>query len=151
MRRLHPMARNMKPGVNLLRPWMPLFGQLKKHTELFCPFFGQEHKQGRLELIDVCHRICEAQLAVFPLHFSISAWDSMTYRYFSDVTDGVRRIMRMLPGTVRKTEFRRNALTPGPLGSPRWDFPTAFLMGHRTGYGRSTAISEAEEEISKSE
>ena len=73
----------------------------------------------------------------------------MTYRYVSDVMDGVRRLIRMLPDNVRKTDYRRKALTPGPQGRPRWGFPTTCLMGHHTGYWQAIAIPKMEEKISK--
>ena len=75
-------------------------------------------------VIDVYHRIYEAQPDVSPLHFPISCWGAMALRYVSDVMDGVRRFVRMLPDNVRKTEYRRKALTPRPQGRPRWEFPT---------------------------
>ena len=74
----------------------------------------------------------------------------MTYRYVSDVMDGVRRLVRMLLDNIRKTEFRRKALTPGANGRPRWEFPTTWLMDHHTGYWQAIAIPKMEEKISKS-
>ena len=74
----------------------------------------------------------------------------MTYRYVSEVMDGARRLLRMLPGNVRKTEYRCKALSPGFHGQHRWEFPTTWLMEHHTGYWQSIAIPEMEEQISKS-
>ena len=74
----------------------------------------------------------------------------MTYRYIAEVMDGTRRLLRMLPDNVRKTEYRRKALAPGVHGQPRWEFPTTWLMDHHTGYWLSIAIPKMEERISKS-
>ena len=75
----------------------------------------------------------------------------MTFRYVSDVMDGARRLVRMSPGNISKTEFRRKAFTPGPQGRPMWEFPTTWLADHHTGYWKSIAIPKMEEEISKSD
>lgn len=75
----------------------------------------------------------------------------MTYRYISDVTGGTLRLLRMLPGNLRKAAYRRNdALSPGAHGKPRWGFPTTWLMGHRAGYWQSIDIPKMEGRISKS-
>ena len=74
----------------------------------------------------------------------------MENRYVSDVADGVRRLMRTLPDTVRKTEPRRMALTPGPSGRPRWGFPAAWLMDLHAGYWGSISTPKMEEKIPKS-
>ena len=73
----------------------------------------------------------------------------MPYRYVSDVMGGVRRLIRMLQGNVRETEYRRKSLSPGPQGRPRWEFPTTWLMGRQTGYWRAISIPKMEDEISK--
>ena len=67
----------------------------------------------------------------------ISRCGPMTFHYVSDVMGGARRLFRMLPGSVRRTEYRRKELTHGPTGQPRWEFPTTWLMDHPTGYGPS--------------
>ena len=74
-------------------------------------------------VVDVCHRIRESHPGVSPLHFLITCWEAMAYRYVSDVMNGVRRLMRILPDNVRKTEYRRKALTPGPNGATSEGFP----------------------------
>ena len=84
------------------------------------------------------------------MHFLISAWETVTYRYISEVTDGTRRLLRMLPDNVRKTEYRRKALSPGVHGQPRWEFPKTWPMEHHTGYWQSIAIPKMEEKIPKS-
>ena len=122
----------------------------KRHVELFSLFFGRENAAERLEAITVFRQIHEAQPEVFHLHFLISAWEAMTYRYISEVMGGAPRLMRIPPKNVRKTECRRNALSPGVHGQPRWEFPTTWLMDHHTGYWQSIAIRKMEEQISKS-
>ena len=74
----------------------------------------------------------------------------MAFRYISDVMDGARRLLRMLPNNVRKTEYRRKALSPWAHGQPRWEFPTTWLMDHHADYRQSIAIPKMEEKISKS-
>ena len=122
----------------------------KQQVLLFALFFGKEHSPGRLEVISIFHQIHGARPEVLPLHFPISTWEAMTYRYISEVVDGTRRLLRMLPDNVRKTEYRRKASAPGVHGRPRWEFPTTWLMDHHTGYWLSIAIPKIEERISKS-
>ena len=95
----------------------------KQHVDLFALFFGREHAPGWLDVIGIFQQLHEARPEVHPLHFPIDAWEAMTYRYISDVMDGARRLLRMLPDSFRKTEYRRKALSPGPHGQPRWEFP----------------------------
>ena len=85
-----------------------------------------------------------------PLHFLIAEWEAMTYRYISDVMDGARRPLRMLPGNARKTEYRRKALSNGARGKPRWRFPTTWLMCQHAGYWQSISLPKMEAGISKS-
>ena len=106
--------------------------------------------QERLDVFDVFHRTHEAQPEVIHLHFLITCWGAMTYSYVSGVIDGVRRLMRILPDNVRKTEYRHKALAPEPQGRPRWGFPTTWLMGHHTCYWKSIAIPKVGRKISKS-
>ena len=122
----------------------------KQHVELFSLLFGKEHAPQRLEVIATFQWIHEAEPDVFPLSFLISSWEAMTFRYISEVMDGTRRLMRMLPDNVRKTEYRRKALSPDVNGLPRWEFPATWLMEHHTGYWQSIAIPKMEETISKS-
>ena len=122
----------------------------KQHVELFSLFFGREHAPERSEVITTFQRLHEAEPEVFPLVFLISSWEAMTFRYISEVMDGTRRLMRMLPDNVRKTEYRRKALSPDVNGLPRWEFPTTWLMEHHTGYWLPIAIPKMEETISKS-
>ena len=74
----------------------------------------------------------------------------MAYRYMPDVMDGTRRLLRMLPANVRKTEYRRKAMSPGARGQHRWEFPTTWPMDHNAGYWQSVAIPKMKEKISKS-
>ena len=122
----------------------------KQQVGRFALFFGREHAPERLEVIGIPQQIHESQPEVSPLHFLIEAWEAVTYRYISDVMDGTRRLLRMLPDSVRKTEYRRKSLPPGPRGQPRWEFPTTWLMGHHTGYCLSIAIPKMEEKVAKS-
>ena len=48
-----------------------------------------------------------------------------------------------------ETEFRRKALSPGPDGRPRWEFPTTWLTGRPDGYWKSIAIPKMVEMISR--
>ena len=122
----------------------------KQHVELFPLFFGREHDPERLFVITTFQRLHEAEPEVFPLVFLISSWGAMTFRYISEVMEGTRRLMRMLPDNVRKTEYRRKALSPDANGLPRWEFPTTWLMEHHTGYWLAIAIPKMEGAISKS-
>ena len=106
----------------------------KQHVELPALFFGREHAPERLEAIAISQQLHEAQPEVSPLHFPIDAWGAMEFRYISDVMDGARRLLRMLPDNARGTEYRRKALSPGVHGEPLWEFPTTWLMDHHAGY-----------------
>lgn len=64
-----------------------------------------------------------------PLHFLISAWEAMTYRYISDVMDGARRMLHTLPDNVRKTEYRRQALSPGGPRATPLEIPDGVVDG----------------------
>ena len=72
----------------------------------------------------------------------------MTFRYIAAIKEGTRKMVRMLPETVRKGEFRRKALTLAD-GRSRWGFPTTFLMDHPTGFWLSTAVPRLEEKVSR--
>ena len=122
----------------------------KQHDELFCLFHGEEGMPERLEVIEVFHRIHGEHPDVTPPHCLIMCRVAKTYRYVSDLMGGVRLRTRMLPDNVRKTEYRRNALTPGPAGRPRWGFPNDGLMGRQTGYWQAISIPQMVEGISKS-
>ena len=79
-----------------------------------------------------------------PFRFLISSWGAMDYRYILEVMGGARRLLRMLPGSARKTEYRRKALAPGAEGRPRWEFPTVRLMVHHAGCWQSIAFPKME-------
>ena len=122
----------------------------KQQVELVALFFGRTHTQGRLDVAPIFHQLYEAQPGVRPLHFLISAWGSANYRYISEVMDGTRRLLRMLPDKPRKAEYRREALSPRVHGQPRLAFPITWLMGHHTGYWKPIAAPKMEERIPKS-
>ena len=84
----------------------------------FCLFLGSEHRKERMGVMDVFRQIHEAKPDARPLHFSISSWGAVDYRYFSEVMGGARILLRTLPDSVRKTEFRRKALA-SPGGNSR--------------------------------
>ena len=88
-------------------------------SRCFPSFLDGGMPQNGLQRLHSPQQIHEAQPEAPPLHFLISAWESMTYRYISDVVDGTRRLLRMLTDNFRKTEYRRNALSRGVHGQPR--------------------------------
>ena len=122
----------------------------KQQVGIFSLFFGWENATGRLEVIAISLQIRQAQPEVSPLHFPTPSWEAANYRYISDVMDGTRRLLRMSPGNVRKTEYRSKALSPGARGQHRWEFPTTWPMDHHTGYWQSIAIPKMGEQLSKS-
>ena len=122
----------------------------KQQVHLFALFFGSGHIPERLEAISISHQLSEARPEVAPIHFLISSWDAMTYRYITEVMGGAHRLLRMLPDNVRKTEYRRKSLSPGARGQPRWEFPTTWLMEQNTGYWQPIAIPKMDERITKS-
>ena len=59
-------------------------------------------------------------------------------------------MVRILPETVRRGEFRRKALTPMADGRSRWGYPTTFLMERPTGFRQAIAIPRLGEKVSRS-
>ena len=53
----------------------------------------------------------------------------MDYRYISEVMEGARRLLRMLPDSVRKTEYRRMAVAPGVDARPPVGIPDTLADG----------------------
>ena len=124
--------------------------ELRNNRSNFSLCFGRARAPGRLKVIAISQQIHEAQPEAPPLHFLISAWGDVTYRYISDAMDGARRLLRMPPGNVRKNVYRRKAFPPDAQCKHRWEFPTTWLMDHHTGYWQSIAIPKMEGRISKS-
>ena len=90
-------------------------------------------------------RLREAHPELFSVQTIVSGWGEMASRYIAAVKEGARKMVRMLPETVRKGEFRRKALTPMADGRSRWEFPTTFFMDNATGFWQSIAIPSLEE------
>ena len=86
-----------------------------------------------------------APYALLQFCVCVCVWGGVRYRYIAEVMDGARRRLRMLPGSVRKTEYNRKALAPGADGLPRWEFPTVWLMGNYSGYRQSISLPKTEE------
>ena len=124
---------SLRPGENSYRRLTPLTGRKTTRGVVF-PDLRSRTCHGRLEAVSIFQKIREAQPEVSPLHFLISEWEGATYRYISEVMDGARRLLRMIPDNVRKTEYRRKALAPGVRGEHRWEFPTTWLAEHHTVY-----------------
>ena len=122
----------------------------KQHIILRCLLFGQEHREERTQAMLVLERLHESHPDLFALSIIVGAWEDMTYRYIAAVKEGTRKMVRTLPETVRKGEFRRNALTPMADGRSRWEYPTTFLMEHPTGYWQCIAVPRLEEKVSRS-
>ena len=95
-------------------------------------------------------KIREAHPDSLTIAIVVADWQEMTYLYIADIKEGTRKMMRMLPETVRKGEFRRKALTPMPDGRSRWAYPTTFLMEHHTGFWQGIDVPRLEEKVSRS-
>ena len=123
--------------------------ELPISTLNFFLFIGNERRKGRLGAVEVFHQNPRSDAGCFPFtlpHFRPGAMD---YRYISEVMDGARRLLRMPPDSVRKTEYRREASAPGTDGRPRWEFPTVWLMGIHTVYSQSIALPTVQGAIPK--
>ena len=72
----------------------------------------------------------------------------MTYRYISEVMDGARRLLRMLPGNVHKTEYRREAAF---AGNSDGDFRRHGSWNTIPGIGNRLLSPKMEARISKSD
>ena len=121
-----------------------------QHIGVWCVFYGKEHKEERIHALAALGRIHEARPELFTLRIIVCAWGEMARRYIAAVKEGARKMVRMLPETVRKGEFRRKALTPMSDGRSRWGYPTTFLMEHPAGYWQSLDIPRLEEKVSRS-
>ena len=106
----------------------------KKHIELFCLLYGKEHRKERREALEIMIELHETQPDLFTIAFLCQTWVAMSYSYIAEIRDGARRMIRMLPDVVKKTDLRRKALSPGPSGRVLWGYPTTWLMSHPTGY-----------------
>ena len=120
----------------------------KRHIAIWRVLFGQEHKEERSHAMYTLERLRESQPELFTLTTLVNTWGGMTFRYIAAIKEGTRKMVRMLPETVRKGEFRRKALTLAD-GRSRWGFPTTFLMDHPTGFWLSTAVPRLEEKVSR--
>ena len=106
----------------------------KQHVELFALLYGTEHRKERHEALNVMVELHESQPDLVTIAFLCQAWEAMSYTYLAEIKDGNRRMIRMLPDVVKKTDLRRRALSPGPTGRTLWEYPTTWLMTHPTGY-----------------
>ena len=66
-------------------------------------------------------------------------WGAVNSRYVAEMKDATRRMMRMVSGGDRKSEFRRKASAPGKNGGIVRGLPTVWMMGHIAGYWKSAA------------
>ena len=99
----------------------------------------------RRDALETKIELHESQPNLFTIAFLFQAWGDMPYTYLSEIKDGTRRMIRMMPGVVKKTDLRRKALSPGPAGRVLWEFPTTWLMTHPTGYWQSVVKPKLEE------
>ena len=121
----------------------------KQHIEIFCLIYGKEHRRERKDALEVMIELHESQPDLFAISFLCQAWGAMTYAYLAEIKDGTRRMIRMLPDVVKKTDLRRKALSPGPSGRALWEYPTTWLMTHPTGYWQSSVKTKLEERVSR--
>ena len=99
----------------------------KQHIMIWRTFFGSERRVGRVAAMGALGKLHEAHPDLFIIPAIVSAWAEMTCRYVTDVKECTRKMVRMLPETVREGEFRRKSLSPMSDGRSRWGYPTTFL------------------------
>ena len=73
----------------------------KQHTELIALLTGRERHQERLAAISPPHQLHENHPEVGTMYFPESSWETTDCQYISGVTDGARRLLRMLPDSAR--------------------------------------------------
>ena len=88
----------------------------KKQIAIWRLGFGMGHSEGRILALTTLGETHESHPELFTIKLSVAPWGEMTYRYIDEMKEGARKMVRMLPETVRKGEFRRKALTPMPDG-----------------------------------
>lgn len=116
----------------------------KKHTELFCFLYDNEHRKERRDALEAMIELRESHPDLLTITFLCQAWGAMSYTYISEIQDRDRRMIRAFPDVVKKTDLRRKALPPGPTGRVLWGYPTTWLMTHHTGFWKSTAKPKLE-------
>ena len=92
-----------------------------------------------MQALHVSERLRDAHPDLSTHRAIVSKWGGVTYRYISALKEGARKMVRMLPETARKGEFRRNALQPTEGGRARWECPTTFLTERPAGFWLSMA------------
>ena len=121
----------------------------KQHIELFCLLYGKEHGKERMDALEIMIELHESQPDLFTTPFLCQTWEAMSFAYIAEVKDGTRRMIRMLPDVVKKTDLRRKALSPGPSGRVLWEYPTTWLMSNPTGYWQGSVKPKLEERVSR--
>ena len=119
----------------------------KQHIEIFCLLYGKEHKKERRDALEIMIELHESQPDLFTVSFLCQTWEAMTYAYLAEIKDGTRRMIRMLPDVVKKTDLRRKALSPGPSGRVLWEYPTTWFMTHPAGYWQASVKPKLEESV----
>ena len=116
-----------------------------QHFGIWRLLFGNEHREERTHAMHTLELLREAHPDLFAIQIIVSEWGGMALRYIAYVKEGDRKMVRMLPETVRNGGFRRKALTPTADGRSRWGYPSIFLMDSATGFWQSIAVPRLEE------
>ena len=119
----------------------------KQNVELFGLRYGAEHKPGGLGALDVTERLHGSHPDLVTAQTLVRTLDAMNFRYVAEVKEGARRLVRMLPGSVEKVDFLRNALAPMKSGKPLCGPPSTWLMENESGYWKSCVAPKLEDKV----
>ena len=96
--------------------------------------YGKEHREERIQATHTRERLRGDHPYLFTISVLVNTWGPMTFRHIALVKEWARKMVRTLPGTVRKGEFSRMALTPMADGRTRWGYPASFSAEHPAGF-----------------
>ena len=81
----------------------------------------------RLDALSIMGKMHEFRPEIFDGALFVQTWEAMNFRYISEVKEGAIRVIRMLPGSMKKVDFRTKSL---PLQSRLAD---GYGSAHRPG------------------
>ena len=121
----------------------------KQHTLMFSLLYGKEHYKKRCECLLELGRLREARPELSTVDFATETFEEMNFHYIAQIREGARKVTRLGADRVKKPDFARLALNVADGKSPRWEYPTTFLMRHPAGLWLARIIPKLEEKVSK--
>ena len=94
-------------------------------------------------------RLRESHPDLFTVQTLVRTWGAMNFRYVAGAKEGTRRLVRTLPDSMKKVDFRRRALTPLQSGKSLWEFPATWLMSNEAWCWQSCVVPKSEDKLSR--